>query len=281
MNSYLLFKSLHLIAVFSWMAGLLYLPRIFVYHVENKEKKEATDIFEVMEKRLFFYIMRPAMIFTWIFGLILIYLNGIEIFSELWIQIKIVLVVLLSVYNDYLGKCLKSLKNSQFIATIAAMQPDIMVVSAYGLIIPKVLLDLPRHGCVNVHASLLPRWRGAAPIQRAMLAGDVETGISLMKMEAALDAGPIYAQASLEIDPRESAGELHDRLAQLGGELLKENLSDILLEKLHPSKQDEKQASYAKKIFKDDGNHARSAVSCNSLPKNASVEIDSVFQLGD
>ena len=112
MNSYLLFKSLHLIAVFSWMAGLLYLPRIFVYHVENKEKKEATDIFEVMEKRLFFYIMCPAMIFTWIFGLILIYLNGIEIFSQLWIQIKIVLVVLLSVYNDYLGKCLRSLKNN-------------------------------------------------------------------------------------------------------------------------------------------------------------------------
>ena len=79
MNSYLLFKSLHLIAVISWMAGLLYLPRIFVYHVDNKEKKEATDIFEVMEKKLFFYIMRPAMIFTWIFGLILIYLNGIEI----------------------------------------------------------------------------------------------------------------------------------------------------------------------------------------------------------
>ena len=112
MNSYLLFKSLHLIAVISWMAGLLYLPRIFVYHVENKEKKEATDIFEVMEKKLFFYIMRPAMIFTWIFGLILIYLNGIEIFSQLWMQIKIVLVVLLSVYNDYLGKCLVSLKNN-------------------------------------------------------------------------------------------------------------------------------------------------------------------------
>ena len=112
MNSYFLFKSLHLIAVFSWMAGLLYLPRIFVYHVENKEKKEATDIFEVMEKRLFFYIMRPAMIFTWIFGLILIYLNGVEIFSQLWIQIKIVLVVLLSAYNDYLGKCLRSLKNN-------------------------------------------------------------------------------------------------------------------------------------------------------------------------
>ena len=112
MNSYFLFKSLHLIAVFSWMAGLLYLPRIFVYHVENKEKKEATDIFEVMEKRLFFYIMCPAMIFTWIFGLILIYLNGVEIFSQLWIQIKVVLVVLLSAYNDYLGKCLRSLKNN-------------------------------------------------------------------------------------------------------------------------------------------------------------------------
>ena len=112
MNSYLLFKSLHLIAVISWMAGLLYLPRIFVYHVENKDKKEATDIFEVMEKRLFFYIMRPAMILTWIFGIILIYLNGIEIFSQLWMQLKIVLIILLSVYNDFLGKCLLSLKNN-------------------------------------------------------------------------------------------------------------------------------------------------------------------------
>ena len=112
MNSYLLFKSLHLIAVVSWMAGLLYLPRIFVYHVENKDKREATDIFEVMEKRLFFYIMRPAMILTWIFGLILIYLNGIEIFSQLWMQLKIVLIILLSIYNDYLGKCLLSLKNN-------------------------------------------------------------------------------------------------------------------------------------------------------------------------
>ena len=112
MNSYLLFKSLHLIAIVSWMAGLLYLPRIFVYHVENKDKKEVTDIFEVMEKKLFFYIMRPAMIFTWIFGLILIYLNGIEIFSQLWMQLKIVLVIFLSAYNDYLGKCLLSLKNN-------------------------------------------------------------------------------------------------------------------------------------------------------------------------
>ena len=112
MNTYLLFKSLHLIAVVSWMAGLLYLPRIFVYHVENKQKKEATEIFEVMERKLFFYIMRPAMIFVWIFGLVLIYLNGIEIFLQTWFQIKIVLVILLSGYNDFLGKCLASLKNS-------------------------------------------------------------------------------------------------------------------------------------------------------------------------
>jgi len=112
MNSYLLFKSLHLIAVVSWMAGLLYLPRIFVYHVENKEKKDVTEIFEVMEKRLFFYIMRPAMIFTWIFGLILIYLNGIEIFSQIWMQLKFILVILLSIFHEYLGQCIYSLKNN-------------------------------------------------------------------------------------------------------------------------------------------------------------------------
>ena len=112
MNYYLLFKSLHLIAAISWIAGLLYLPRIFVYHVENKEKKEATEIFETMERRLFFYIMRPAMILTWIFGLILIHINGFEIFSQLWMQIKITLVVILSGYNDYLGRCRAALKNS-------------------------------------------------------------------------------------------------------------------------------------------------------------------------
>ena len=111
MNYYLLFKSLHLIAVISWMAGLLYLPRIFVYHVENLEKKETTEIFEVMEKRLYFYIMRPAMILSWSFGIILIYINGIDIFSQLWMHIKLGLVVLLTIYNEYLGICLKSLKS--------------------------------------------------------------------------------------------------------------------------------------------------------------------------
>ena len=142
MNSYLLFKSLHLIAVVSWMAGLLYLPRIFVYHVENKNKKEATDIFEVMEKRLFLYIMRPAMILTWIFGLILIYLNGIEIFSQLWMQLKIVLVILLSAYNDYLGKCLLSLKNNTNIRSAKFFRiineiPTVMLIFVVFLVIFK------------------------------------------------------------------------------------------------------------------------------------------------
>ena len=111
MNFYLTIKALHLIAVISWMAGLLYLPRIYVYHVENSQNKDVINIFQVMEKRLYFYIMRPAMILTWIFGIILIYLNGIEIFSQLWLQIKLVLVILLSIYHEHLGKCFYSLKN--------------------------------------------------------------------------------------------------------------------------------------------------------------------------
>ena len=110
MNLYLLFKSLHLIAVISWMAGLLYLPRIFVYHVENYQKKEATEIFEIMEKRLFNYIMRPSMLLSWFLGIILILIIGIETFSFLWLHIKLILVFLLSVYNEYLGKSIKLLK---------------------------------------------------------------------------------------------------------------------------------------------------------------------------
>ena len=111
MNLYLIIKSLHLIAVISWMAGLLYLPRIFVYHVENHEKKETTDIFEIMEKRLYIYIMRPAMIFSWIFGIVLIYLNGLDVLANLWMQLKLILVIILSIYHEYLGKCLNHLKN--------------------------------------------------------------------------------------------------------------------------------------------------------------------------
>ena len=111
MNLYLLFKSLHLIAVVSWMVGLLYLPRIFVYHVENFDKKQTTAIFEIMEKKLYFYIMRPAMVLSWFLGIILILIIGIETFSFLWLQIKFTLVVVLTIYHEYLGKCLKSLKS--------------------------------------------------------------------------------------------------------------------------------------------------------------------------
>ena len=107
MNYYLLFKSLHLIAIISWMAGLLYLPRIFVYHSEPKEADVTKKTFKVMERKLYNYIMMPAMISTYIFGLILIHSVGFSVFSELWMQIKIILVVLLTYYHFYLGKCLR------------------------------------------------------------------------------------------------------------------------------------------------------------------------------
>ena len=113
MNLYLLFKSLHLIAVVSWMAGLLYLPRIFVYHVENFEKKQATEIFEIMERRLYFYIMWPAMILSWVLGIILIVIIGIETISFMWLQIKFTLVILLTIYHEYLGRCMKLLKSGK------------------------------------------------------------------------------------------------------------------------------------------------------------------------
>ena len=110
MNIYLLFKSLHLIAVVSWMAGLLYLPRIFVYHVENIEKKESIEIFKVMEKKLYFYIMYPAMVFSWVFGLILISIIGFSSLSFLWLKTKFLFVVLLTIYHFYLGICLNKFK---------------------------------------------------------------------------------------------------------------------------------------------------------------------------
>jgi len=113
MNSYLLFKSLHLIAVISWVAGLLYLPRIFVYHAENINDQNSTNIFKTMEKKLYFYIMMPAMILSWIFGLLLIYNLGFSVFNELWMQIKIISVIFLTSYHFYLGRCLIDFKNDQ------------------------------------------------------------------------------------------------------------------------------------------------------------------------
>ena len=105
MNTYLLFKSIHLIAVISWMAGLLYLPRIFVYHAENMENINSSNIFKTMERKLFYYIMTPAMTLSWLFGLILIYILGFSVFNELWVQLKLIFVILLTIYHFYLGKC--------------------------------------------------------------------------------------------------------------------------------------------------------------------------------
>jgi putative membrane protein len=113
MNSYLLLKSLHLIAVISWMAGLLYLPRIFVYHVENLKDKNTSSIFKTMERKLYFYIMTPAMILTWLFGLILISSLGFEVLSAIWIKLKLLLVILLTLYHFYLSKLLGDFKLDQ------------------------------------------------------------------------------------------------------------------------------------------------------------------------
>ena len=113
MNTYLLFKSLHLIAVISWLAGLLYLPRIFVYHSENIDDVSSSNIFKIMEKKLFYYIMTPAMILSWFFGLILIFILGFSVLNELWIQIKLTLVILLTIYHFYLGNCVSCFVDNQ------------------------------------------------------------------------------------------------------------------------------------------------------------------------
>ena len=113
MNTYLLFKSIHLIAVISWMAGLLYLPRIFVYHSENIENVNSSNIFKTMERKLFYYIMTPAMILSWIFGLLLIHVVGFSVFNELWMQTKIISVIFLTAYHFYLGTCVYHFSNNQ------------------------------------------------------------------------------------------------------------------------------------------------------------------------
>jgi len=129
---------------------------------------------------------------------------------------------------------------------------EVMVVAAYGLILPPAVLALPRLGCVNIHASLLPRWRGAAPIQRAILAGDTETGITLMQMDAGLDTGPILSMARLPIAQDETAGSLHDKLAALGAEEVVRLLPRLAAGEVKSQPQDEAQAVYAPKIGKDE-----------------------------
>ena len=145
-----------------------------------------------------------------------------------------------------------TLKDPEVVAELTALKPDVIVVAAYGLLLPQAVLDIPAAGCLNVHASLLPRWRGAAPIQQAILQGDQQSGICLMGMEAGLDTGPVYAERATEIGINETAGELHDRLAALGGDLLVEKLQLIVAGNLSAERQDDALARYAAKIKKTD-----------------------------
>jgi len=152
----------------------------------------------------------------------------------------------LSIYQP---KTLRAAKAQQ---TLAALKPDVMVVAAYGLILPKAVLEIPSKGCINIHASLLPRWRGAAPIQHAILAGDKETGITIMKMDEGLDTGDMLLKSSLTISKEDTAGTLHDKLADVGAKLIIEAMDN--LDNLSPEKQNEKEACYAAKIEKAHAN---------------------------
>ena len=144
-------------------------------------------------------------------------------------------------------------RDEEFIAQLRALQPDLIVVAAYGQILPQSLLDIPRLGCLNVHTSLLPEYRGAAPIQWAILDGKAETGVTIMKMDAGLDTGPMLAQVTTPISAEDNAQTLHDRLAELGGELLVKTISDFTAGCITPRPQPAEGATYARKISKEDG----------------------------
>ncbi len=143
-----------------------------------------------------------------------------------------------------------SLKPSEHVERVRAARADALVVAAYGLILPPAMLSASRFGAINIHASLLPRWRGAAPIQRALLAGDTRTGVSIMQMDAGLDTGPVFAQRAVGIDPGDDAGTLHDKLAELGAAMIVEVLAEIVAGRLPPVPQPESGVSYARKIEK-------------------------------
>lgn len=145
----------------------------------------------------------------------------------------------------------KGVRSGPFPERFAALAPDVAVVIAYGRILPPALLAAPRLGCVNVHASLLPRWRGAAPIQHAILAGDAVTGVCTQRMEEGLDTGPVYVRRETPVGPRETAGQLHDRLAALSAAVAVETLGG-LADRI-PTPQDEARATWAPLVSKDDG----------------------------
>ncbi len=147
----------------------------------------------------------------------------------------------------------EKLRAPESVAALATLQPDLIVVAAYGQILPRAVLDLPAEGCLNVHGSLLPRWRGASPIQAAILAGDEATGVTLMRMDAGLDTGPMLAREPTPIEDSDDAPTLEERLSRMGGELLVKNLPRYLQGALFPERQDESLATYAPIIKKEDG----------------------------
>lgn len=145
-----------------------------------------------------------------------------------------------------------TLRDAEAQHALAALQPDLMVVVAYGLILPQAVLDTPRLGCINSHASLLPRWRGAAPIQRAIEAGDSESGVTVMQMEAGLDTGPMLLKVRTPIGPSDTGGSLHDRLAALGAQAVVEAVARLQAGSLPGERQDDTLATYAHKLSKDE-----------------------------
>jgi methionyl-tRNA formyltransferase len=146
----------------------------------------------------------------------------------------------------------KSLRDPEAQAQLASYHADVMVVVAYGLILPQAVLDQPCYGCLNIHASLLPRWRGAAPIQRAIDAGDAETGVTIMQMEAGLDTGPILHILRTPITKQDTSQSLHERLATLGAQAILESLADLEQQRAHAIAQDDSQTLYAEKLRKDE-----------------------------
>lgn len=144
-------------------------------------------------------------------------------------------------------------RHENFLQELKNLQPELIVVAAYGQILPASILELPAHGCLNVHTSLLPKYRGAAPIQWAIIEGELETGVTIMKMDAGLDTGDILAQAKTPIEGEDDAQTLHDRLAKLGAELLVQTIPDYVAGKISATPQPANGASYARKITREDG----------------------------
>jgi methionyl-tRNA formyltransferase len=146
-----------------------------------------------------------------------------------------------------------TLKTPEAQAQLQALDADVMIVAAYGLILPRAVLDIPRHGCLNIHASLLPRWRGAAPIQRAIAAGDRETGITIMQMDAGLDTGDMLLKSATPIEASDTGGSLHDRLAVMGGQAIVDALKALETGTLTTEPQNNQKACYAQKLTKEEG----------------------------